>query len=209
MKIWGTKNLGNPVRVAIFLAEKGIDVPFVDVDLFGKAHLTDDYRAKNPVAQVPVLELDDGSFISETVAICRYFERIHPEPPLMGVGPVGEAVVEMWQRRIEFHFYDAARHVFRHSAEFIRVLEPDQVGAWAEHNRPKVIEALEMMDVQLRQQPFIAGPDFTVADITAILPFQILQLIDIGVPGHCSAVARWRDKVLARPSVVSVMGEPA
>ncbi len=207
MKIWGTKNLGNPVRVAIFLAEKGIDVPFVDVDLFGKAHLTDEYRAKNPVAQVPVLELDDGTFISETVAICRYFERIHPEPPLMGVGPVGEAVVEMWQRRIEFQFYDAARHVFRHSAEFIRVLEPEQIAPWAEHNRPKVIAALEMMDAQLAGNRFIAGPDFTVADITAILPFQILALLDIKLPDHCRAVARWHEEVLARPSVASVIGE--
>ena len=207
MRIWGTKNQGNPVRVAIFLAEKGIDVPFVDVDLFGKAHLTDDYRAKNPVAQVPVLELDDGTFISETVAICRYFERVHPNPPLMGVGPVGEAVVEMWQRRIEFHFYDSARHVFRHSADFIRVLEPDQIAPWAEHNRPKVIAALEMMDAQLAGNRFIAGDDFTVADITAILPFQILALVDIRLPDHCRSVARWHEEVSARPSVASVIGQ--
>ena len=206
MRIWGTKNLGNPVRVAIFLAEKGIDVPFVDVDLFGKAHLTDEYRAKNPVAQVPVLELDDGTFISETVAICRYFERLQPDPPLMGVGPVGEAVVEMWQRRIEFQFYDAARHVFRHSAEFIRVLEPDQITPWAEHNRPKVVAALEMIDAQLAENRFIAGGDFTVADITAILPFQILPLVNIRVPDHCRAVARWHEEVSARPSVASVIG---
>lgn len=206
MKIWGTRNLGNPVRVAIFLAEKGIEVPFVDVDLFGKAHLTDDYRAKNPVAQVPVLELDDGTFISETVAICRYFERLCPDPPLMGVGPVGEAVVEMWQRRIEFQFYDSARHVFRHSAEFIRVLEPEQIAPWAEHNRPKVIAALEMMDAQLAGNRFIAGPDFTVADITAILPFQILALVDIKLPDHCRSVARWHEEVSARPSVTSVIG---
>lgn len=206
MKIWGTKNQGNPIRVAIFLAEKGIDVPFEPVDLFGKAHLTDAYRAKNPVAQVPVLELDDGTFIAETVAICRYFERIHPNPPLMGVGAVGEAIVEMWQRRIEFHFYDAARHVFRHSAEFIRVLEPDQVPEWAEHNRPKVIAALEMMDAQLKDNRFIAGSDFTIADITALLPFQILDLVGIKLPDRCSSVARWREEVFARPSVVSVVG---
>jgi glutathione S-transferase len=209
MKIWGTRNQGNPVRVAIFLAEKGIDVPFEPVDLFGGAHRSADHRARNPLAQVPVLELDDGTCISETIAICRYFERLHPEPPLMGVDPVGEAIVEMWQRRIEFQFYDAARHAFRHSAPFMKVLEPVQIGEWAEHNRPKIIAALEMMDAQLRQQPFIAGPDFTVADITALLPFQILGLIDMRVPDHCPAVARWRDEVLARPSVVSVIGEPA
>jgi glutathione S-transferase len=207
MKIWGTRNQGNPVRVAIFLAEKGIDVPFEPVDLFGGAHKTSAYLAKNPVAQVPVLELDDGNCIAETVAICRYFERIHPEPPLMGVGPVGEAVVEMWQRRIEFHFYDAARHAFRHATPFMKVLEPVQIAEWAELNRTKITEALEMMDAQLQQHRFLAGADFTIADITAILPFQILGLLEIQVPDHCPSLARWRDKVFARPSVISVMGE--
>ncbi len=209
MKIWGNKAQGNPVRVAIFLAEKGIDVPFEPVDLFAGAHQSAEYRARNPLAQVPVLELDDGTFIAETVAICRYFERIQPEPPLMGVGPVGEAVVEMWQRRIEFQFYDAARHAFRHSAPFMSVLEPVQITEWADHNRPKIITALEMMDAQLKDNRFIAGPDFTVADITALLPFQILALLDIKLPDHCASVARWRDQVMARPSVTSVIGEPA
>jgi len=206
MKIWGTRNQGNPVRVAIFLAEKGIDVPFEPVDLFAGAHKSADYLAKNPTAQVPVLELDDGTCIAETVAICRYFERIHPEPPLMGVGPVGEALVEMWQRRIEFQFYDSARHAFRHSAPFMKVLEPVQIGEWAEHNRPKVLAALEMMDAQLKENAFIAGDDFTIADITAILPFQILALIGLEVPDHCAGVARWHESVMARPSVASVIG---
>lgn len=206
MKIWGNRTQGNPIRVAIFLAEKGLDVPFEPVDLFAGAHRNADHLARNPLAQVPVLELDDGTFISETVAICRYFERVHPEPPLMGVGAIGEALVEMWQRRIEFHFYDAARHAFRHSAPFMKMLEPLQITEWAEYNRPKVLAALEMMEAQLSENPFIAGADFTVADITALLPFQILELIDLKLPDHCAAVARWRDDVRARPSVASVMG---
>ena len=127
MKIWGAKNLGNPVRVAIFLAEKGVDVPFEPVDLFAGAHRDPAHRARNPVAQVPVLELDDGTCIAETIAICRYFERLHPEPALMGRGALGEALVEMWQRRIEFQFYDTARHAFRHSAPFMKRLEPVQI----------------------------------------------------------------------------------
>jgi glutathione S-transferase len=206
MKIWGNRTQGNPVRVAIFLAEKGIDVPFEPVDLFAGAHKSSDYLAKNPAAQVPVLELDDGTCISETVAICRYFERICPEPPLMGVGPVGEALVDMWQRRIEFQFYDAARHAFRHSAPFMQVLEPVQIAEWAALNRAKLLEALDMMDARLKDNRFIAGADFTVADITAILPFQILGLLEIKLPDHCRSVARWHEDVSARPSVASVIG---
>lgn len=206
MKIWGNRTQGNPVRVAIFLAEKGIDVPFEPVDLFAGAHKNADYLAKNPTAQVPVLELDDGTYISETVSICRYFERIHPEPPLMGVGPVGEALVDMWQRRIEFQFYDAARHAFRHSAPFMQILEPVQIAEWATLNRAKLLEALDMMDAQLKDNRFIAGADFTVADITAILPFQILGLLEIKLPDHNRSVARWHEEVSARPSVASVIG---
>jgi len=209
MKIWGIRDKGNPVRVAIFLAEKGIDVPFEPVDLLAGAHKSPDYLAKNPVAQVPVLELDDGSCIAETIAICRYFERVQPEPALMGRGAVGEALVEMWQRRIEFNFYDSVRHAFRHSAPFMTVLEPVQVADWAALNRERIFAALDMMNHQLEQQPFLSGPDFTVADITAIFAFQLLSLLGISLPDHCTAVARWREKVLARPSVVSVLGEPA
>ena len=209
MKIWGNKTQGNPVRVAIFLAEKGIEVPFEPVDLLAGAHKSAGYLAKNPMAQVPVLELDDGTCISETVSICRYFERIHPEPPLMGVGPVGEALVDMWQRRIEFQFYDAARHAFRHSAPFMQILEPVQIAEWAAVNRTKLVEALDMMDAQLKDNRFIAGPDFTVADITAILPFQIMGLLDIRVPDHARSVARWYEEVSARPSVATVIGAQA
>ncbi len=206
MKIWGTRNLGNPVRVAIFLAEKGIDVPFEPVDLFGGAHRSAGYLAKNPLAQVPVLELDDGTCIAETVAICRYFERLQPDPPLMGVGPVGEAVVEMWQRRIEFNFCDAARHAFRHAAPMMKVLEPVQIAEWAALNRTRMLDAFEMMDAQLHEHRFLAGSDFTIADINAIMPFQILGLLDMVVPDHCRALARWRDEMFARPSVADVLG---
>lgn len=208
MKIWGTKNLGNPVRVAIFLAEKGIDLPFEPIDLFAGAHKQAEHLARNPIAQVPVLELDDGTFIAETVAICRYFERIQPEPPLMGVGPLGEAIVEMWQRRIELQFNDAVRHVFRHSAPFMKVLEPVQMADWAEHNRPRITAALEMMDAQLAENRFLAGADFTVADITAIVPFQLLGMLGIALPDHCRGLSRWQEEVRSRPSVASVVAQP-
>lgn len=208
MKIWGHKYLGNPVRVSIFAEEKGIDMEFVPVDLFGGEHKTPDFLAKNPTAQVPVLELDDGTYISETVAICRYLERLYPEPPLMGRTPLEEATIEMWNRRIEFGFADAARQVFRHTSDFVKVLEPVQIKEWAELNRPRIISGLEVMEAQLAKERFIAGPDFTVADITAIMPFSILDRIGTGIPDNCPSVRRWHDEVMARPSVAAILNPP-
>lgn len=209
MKIWGAANFGNPVRVAIFLKEKKIDVPFEPVDLFAGAHKTSAFRKKNPASLVPVLELDDGTCISETIAICRYFERLHPEPPLMGRDPLDEAIVEMWQRRVEFSLFESVRAVFRHSMEMVKVLEPVQIAAWADLNRPRVTEALEMFEGQLKDHPFIAGKNFTVADITAVLPLQMMSMLGIEVPPHCPAVAGWREAILSRPSVTAVTQPPA
>jgi glutathione S-transferase len=208
MKIWGAKAGGNPVRVAIFLAEKGIDIPFEPVDLLSGEHRTEAFRAKNPSALVPVLELDDGTCLSETMAICRYFEGLQPEPPLMGVGVLDQAIVEMWQRRVEYQVYGVAREVFRHSVPFVKALEPIQVAEWAEVNRPRVTKGLEMLDAQLQSQPYIAGPRFTVADITAIFSFQMLPRIGVDMPPGAKALARWHAEVRQRPSVVSVLGPP-
>lgn len=208
MKIWGGKTAGNPVRVAIFLAEKGLDVPFEPVDLIAGAHRQPAFLAKSPTAQVPVLELDDGTCIGETVAICRYFERLHPEPPLMGVGALDEAVVEMWQRRVEFNLYEPARAVFRHSVPFVKVLEPVQVAEWAELNRPRVIKGLELLDAQLRENTFIAGSRFTIADITAIFAMQMVARLETPIPDSFAALKRWRESAFSRPSVVSVIGPP-
>ncbi len=205
MRIWGSPALGNPVRVAIFLKEKGIEVEWVPVDLFGGQHRSDAFLCMNPAGLIPVLELDDGTCISETVAISRYFERVQPEPALMGEGALGEALVEMWQRRVELLFYDAVRHTFRHSAEMVKALEPVQIAEWAELNRPKVTAALEMFEPQLRENPFIAGDRFTVADITAVLAFTMMQMIEIDVPENCPSVARWREEIMSRPSVVAVL----
>ena len=208
MKIWGAKARGNPLRVAIFLAEKGIEVPFEPVDLMHGAHRDAGFLAKNPVGLVPVLELDDGTCISETVAICRYFERLHPEPPLMGAGALDEALVEMWQRRVEYHVYGAAREVLRHSVPFAKALEPVQLAEWADLNRPRLSRGLSMLEDRLRTAPFIAGDRFTVADITAIFAVQMLDHIQAPIPQGHTALQRWRAEVFARPSVKSVIESP-
>ena len=205
MKILGAKTGGNPVRVAIFLAEKGIDVPFVAVDLTKGAHREPGFLAKNPAAQVPVLELDDGTYLSETIAICRYFERLHPSPPLFGIDALDEAIVEMWQRRVEFGLYEPARNVVRHSVAFAAALEPVQIQEWADLNRPRVLRGFEILDQQLAKQPFIAGPRFTVADITAVFAMGATKYIDLEIPEECRDLARWYGEVARRPSVRAVM----
>jgi glutathione S-transferase len=205
MKVHGAKMGGNPIRVAIFLAEKGVDLPFVPVDLMKGAHREPAFLEMNPAAQVPVLELDDGTCISETIAICRYFERLHPEPPLFGVDALDEAIVEMWQRRIEFQLYLPAMHVLRHSIPAIAVLEPVQLEQWAELNRPRTIRGIEILDAQLASNEFVAGPRFTVADITAeFVVSGMLPMLGMEVPSGCRNVARWHEEVSARPSVASV-----
>jgi len=208
MKIWGGKTGGNPLRVALFLAEKGIDIPFEPVDLIHGAHRDPTFRAKNPVGLVPVLELDDGTCISETIAICRYFERLHPEPPLMGSGALDEATVEMWQRRVEFHLYAPAREVFRHTIPFVKALEPVQMADWAELNRPRVAAGLKVLNEQLKDHRYVAGERYSVADITALFSCQMLAHLHTPIPDDHGPFLRWRAEVYARPSVVSVLGEP-
>lgn len=208
MKVWGDKYLGNPVRVSMFALEKGLDLTFIPVNLFEGEHKTPEFLAKSPTAQIPVLELDDGTCISETVAICRYLERLHPEPPLMGRTPLEEAVIEMWNRRIEFGFADAARQVFRHTAEFVKVLEPVQIKEWADLNRPRLVAGLKVMEGQLANNRYLAGPDFSIADITAIMPFGILERVGMGIPDDCPSVRRWHDEVMARPSVAAILTPP-
>lgn len=208
MKILGSKAGGNPVRVAFFLAEKGIDAEFVPVDLMNGEQRTPAFRAKNPFGEVPVLELEDGTCISETLAICRYLERHHPEPNLMGLDPLEEANIEMWQRRMEFNLYLPARAVLRHTTPEVRALEPVQISAWAELNRPRVGEALALVDERLSESPFLAGDRYTVADITLLFCALMTERIHQPLTEAGGNLLRWYDEVRRRPGVVEVLGEP-
>ena len=120
MKIHESHNAPNPRRVRIFLAEKGIQVPFEEVDIVKKVNRDEEFRRKNPLGTVPVLELDDGTFISESVAICRYFEEIHPEPPLFGADAKQRALIEMWNRRMEFNLLQPIADSFRQHHDFFK-----------------------------------------------------------------------------------------
>ncbi|HEX7075929.1 MAG TPA: glutathione S-transferase [Hyphomicrobiaceae bacterium] len=190
----------NPRRVRIFLAEKGLTIPAEKVDLAKLEHRSPDFIAKNPFQQVPVLILDDGTAISESVAICRYFEEQHPEPPLFGRDAMERVMVEMWQRRMELGLLAPVTHCFRHSHPAMAELEKPQVKEWAEVNRPRVLKLLSWLDQELAGRRFIAGDTYTIADITALVAIDFMKPAKIERPADLENVARWYAEVSSRPS---------
>ena len=203
MKLYTSTRAPNPRRVDVYLAEKGIEIERQEVPIMKLAHKTDDYAAINPMQRVPVLELGDGTHISETIAICRYFEELNPEPPLFGTDTVDRAVVEMWQRRMEFNLFIQIAQAFRHLHPAMAELEVPQVSEWGEVNKPRVVEVLEIMDRELAGRAHVAGENFTIADITAICGIDFLKLARIEIPDGLDSLRRWAESVHARPSVAN------
>jgi Glutathione S-transferase len=200
MKLYDGGRAPNPRRVRIFLAEKGIEVPLVQVDIGKLEQKGTEFSRINPLQQVPALELDDGTIITESIAICRYFEELHPEPALFGRGALGTALVEMWQRRVEFHLLQGVQYVFRHTHPAMKEMEVPQVPAWAEATRPRVLSFLRLLDRELAGRPFIAGEEFSVADITALVAVQFMKPARIDMPEGLAHLERWYNSVAARPS---------
>jgi len=200
MKILDEKRAPNPRRVRVFLAEKGIEVPFEQVDIMKGAAKTQSFTALNPAQRVPVLILDDGTAISETMAICRYFEALHPEPSLFGRTPLEIARIEMWNRRAEWNFLLSVVNVFRHTHPAMAELESPQVPAWAEANKPRVAWIVGVFDQALAQSRFLAGDEFSVADITAAIATDFMRATRLAVPDEAVNFRRWYDEVRARPS---------
>jgi glutathione S-transferase len=200
MKLYDSRQAPNPRRTRIFLAEKGITVPTEQVDIMAKQHKTPEYAAINPLQRMPALVLDDGTVITESIAICRYFEALQPEPPLFGVGAKEIALVEMWNRRCEINFFANVAAVFRHLHPAMKELEVPQVAAWAEANKPRVIEFLHLLDGELKNTQYIAGDRYSVADITALCAVDFMKPARLAVPDDCTNVKRWHADVSARPS---------
>lgn len=200
MKIHEFTMAPNPRRVRIFLAEKGITVPYEQVDLMTAKNRAPEFLAKNPMGGVPVLELDDGSFIAESVAICRYFETLHPEPRLMG-GPDAKdaATVEMWQRRMEFQILGTVAGCFRNTSPFFKG-RITQVAEWGEVCRRDALKRLEWLDSELANRQFVAGDRFTIADITALVGIDFGRMVDIKIAPGLKNLQRWYDAVSSRPS---------
>lgn len=189
----------NPRRVAVFMAEKGIELPRTEIDISTRAHYAPEHLAQFGTHHLPGLVLDDGSTLTETVAICRYLEALHPEPNLMGRDALDAARIEMWQRRAEFLLMWPIAFVFRHSHPSMATLE-DQVAAWAESNRPRVLQGMALLQGRLAESPFLAGDRFTIADITAWLSLDFMRVTKIRVPEDHAALLRWQAALAERPA---------
>lgn len=200
MKILDEKRAPNPRRVRVFLAEKGIQVPFEEIDIMKRAHKSAGFTELNPIQRVPVLILDDGTALSESLAICRYFEAIQPDPPLFGRTPLEIAMIEMWNRRAELNFFLPVAHYFRHTHPAMAHLEVPQVPAWAEANKPRVAEIIQIFDERLRTSPYLAGDAFSVADITAMIAADFMKPARLEIPSEALHFKRWYAQVSSRPS---------
>ena len=191
----------NPRRVRIFLAEKGVSLPTETVDIAAQVHKAPAFRAVNPMQRLPALVLDDGTVIAESIAICRYVEALHPIPSLFGEGALDQALVEMWQRRVEFHLLAVVSHVFRHLHPMMAPLEVPQVAAWGEANKPRVLDFLAFLDDELKTRPYVAGPHFSVADITAAVAVDFMKPAKLALPDGLGNLQRWHAQVSGRPAL--------
>jgi glutathione S-transferase len=200
MKLYDGGKAPNPRRVRVFMAEKGISVPTVPVDMGAMGHRSAEVTALNPLQRLPVLVLDDGTVLTETVAICRYFEELHPEPALFGRGALGKAKVEMWQRRVELNLFFNVASAFRHIHPAMKEWEVPQFPEFGESNKPKALEFLGMLDRELASREFIAGDDYSIADITCLCAVDFMKPARIAMPEHLESVRRWHAAVRARPS---------
>lgn len=203
MKLYDGGRAPNPRRVRIFLAEKGITIPTEQVDLGSLQQRSAAFTAINPMQRVPALVLDDGAVIAESIAICRYFEALHPEPPLFGRGALEAALVEMWNRRTELHLLFPVAAVFQHLHPAMKQMVQPQVPDWAEANKPRVAAFLQFLDGELESRAYVAGANYTVADITALVAVDFMRVSKLSVPEELGNVRRWHQSVSARPSAAA------
>ena len=203
MLLYDGGRAANPRRVRMFLAEKGIEVPLREVDMASFEHRSDEVTALNPFQRLPVLVLDDNTVLSESIAICRYFEELHPEPPLMGVDALDAAIVDMWNRRMEMHLLAHVMNAFRHCHPAMKEWEVPQVQEFGEASGPKALQTMEFMDAELAERSFLAGERYTVADITAQVALDMLKLARIDRPTQLTNLMRWHDAVSSRPSAAA------
>lgn len=202
MKLYDGGRAPNPRRVQIFMKEKGIELETQQLDLNALEQKSPQMLAKNPVATVPFLELEDGTVISETMAICSYLEALYPQPCLMGETPLEKAIIEMWSRRVEFGFFLRVAHSFRHLHPGAAVLEGEQVEAWGRKNQKLAVEFLDILDQQLAENPFVAGEAFSVADITTMVAVQFCKPARIQLPEQgLKHFKRWLGEMAERPSM--------
>ena len=200
MKLYDLSPSPNARRVRIFIAEKGLEIPIVPVNMMTGENQSEDYLAKNSLGKMPLLELDDGTCIAESAAICRYLEEMNPNPPLMGRNPLERALVEMWHRRMELEFLIPMITIFLHTGEMWkdRVTQIPQV---AETGILNVKERMEWLDRELDGKEFITGEDYTVADIAAQCAFVMGKAaLGLRIAEDQLNLSNWFTRVSSRPT---------
>jgi glutathione S-transferase len=202
MKLYSHKQAPNPRRVRIFLAEKGVSVPTEEVDIFARANRQPPFLAKNPLGGIPVLELDDGTHIAESVAICRYFEALQPEPPLFGRDAREQAIVEMWNRRVELVLLTSIGTVWGHGHPLTASVI-QQIPANVAPARERAAQFFALLDRELAGRAFVAGDRISIADITALCTIDFGRFIELHADPALKNVARWHADVSGRPSATA------
>jgi glutathione S-transferase len=206
MKFYDCAIAPSPRRVRVFLAEKGITLPTIEVDLRKGEQLGDAFRAINPDCTVPVLELDDGRRLTDSVGICLYLEETHPEPPLMGVDAADRAIVAEWQRRAERDGFLAVAEAFRNYTPAFKTRalpgadDYAQIPALVERGRARTQAFFKLMNGRLAEREYVAGERYTIADITTMIAVDFAGWIKLTIPDDCPHLRRWHQAVSARPS---------
>lgn len=204
MKLYTSHRAPNPRRVRWVMAEKAIeDIEVVQVDLLVGEHRTPEYRARVGVPHVPALELDDGTCISESVAICRYLESVYPEPNLFGTDAREQAIVEMWTRRCEFYLANPVMLTVRFTHPALAVLEATPQPQVADYNRVAAERFMKTLDRHLDGREFMALDRFTIADIVAVVGLDFARLIKYRPPSELENLNRWLDTCRARPAATA------
>lgn len=189
----------HPRRVRIFLAEKGVSIERREMDAAGGANATPEFIRLNPLGKLPVLELDDGSAIAESLAICRFLEAMHPDPPLMGRTPREVADIEMWALRVDHELSQMIALAFVHSSDFYRgrVEQIPEVASWA---RGRTLQTMAWLDGELAERRHIAGDGYTLADIVAQCAFVLGKAVGLRIAPDMTNLSRWFTEVTARPT---------
>jgi glutathione S-transferase len=210
MKLYQSNASPNSRRVRVFLAEKGVSMPLVPVDLGAKEQFSDAYAAINPRRVVPTLVLEDCTVIGEVPAIQRYLEEIYPEPPLLGSTPKAKAQVAMWDRRVEMEGFASVMEAVRNTVPGLKnraIAGPhdyEQIPALAERSRKRVTNFYADFNARLVDVPFIAGDNFSVADITAVVTVDFAtKAAGLPIAEEHAALKRWYDAVSARASMAA------
>jgi glutathione S-transferase len=191
----------NPRKVHIYLAEKGLTVDRVHTKMQERQHKAPEFMKKNSLDQVPVLETDDGKFISESIAICRYFEAFHPSPPMFGRDPFDAAMVEMWIRRAEFRLWNPMGQVWINADPRTAIVNPNQFKDYGEHSKKVLANAMKWIDRELGDgREFLAGAHYTMADIVLLCGIDFAKFIHQDMPDDAPHLRAWHARVSARPS---------